>query len=199
MIYRKYFKRVLDISISLIGLVVLSPLFLFLTLALWFADWSIPFYVQARTGQQLKPFRVIKFKTMRDARDDEGKLLPDEKRLTMLGTLVRRTSLDEIPQLLNVIAGDMSLVGPRPLILDYIPLYSREQLRRHEVLPGITGWAQVNGRNSIRWDEKFAYDVWYVDHLSFWLDMKILFLTFLKFFSATDEALISAPRFNGRN
>jgi lipopolysaccharide/colanic/teichoic acid biosynthesis glycosyltransferase len=170
-----------------------------LTLALWFADRSIPFYVQARTGRHLKPFRVIKFKTMRDARDDEGKLLPDEKRLTMLGTFVRRMSLDEIPQLLNVIAGEMSLVGPRPLVLDYVPLYSKEQLRRHEVSPGITGWAQVNGRNRIRWDEKFTYDVWYVDHMSFWLDMKILFLTFLKFFSATDEALVSAPRFNGRN
>ena len=155
---------------------------------------------QERPGKNGVVFRVLKFKTMTDARDHQGNHLGDEHRLTWIGHIVRKTSLDEIPQLFNVLAGDMSIVGPRPLLVEYLPLYSEEQKRRHEVKPGITGWAQVNGRNAIGWQQKFTYDVWYVDHLSFWLDLKILFLTALKVLKAegiSSEGSVTMEKFSG--
>ena len=155
-----------------------------------FTNNGKPFFFQARPGLYGKIFKVIKFKTMNDRKDKSGNLLPDDKRLTGIGAFIRKTSLDEIPQLLNVIKGDMSLIGPRPLLTEYLPLYDKVQIRRHEVKPGITGWAQVNGRNAISWEKKFEYDVWYVDHLSFLLDVKILFLTLQKVFKS--EGISSA-------
>jgi len=180
--YKLVFKRILDFSFSLLGLTILSPIFLLVTFFLCLANRGKPFFFQKRPGKNGKIFRIIKFKTMNDRTDSEGNLLPDADRLTPVGKFVRKTSLDEIPQLINVLKGDMSLVGPRPLLPEYIPLYNKEQARRHEVRPGITGWAQVNGRNAISWKQKFEYDVWYVDHLSFWLDIKILILTIKKVF-----------------
>lgn len=183
----------LDITLSLIGLIILFPIFLLLMAAIRIANKGASiFFLQKRTGVEAKIFTILKFKTMSDERDENGKLLPDEKRITAVGQFVRLTSLDEIPQLINVIKGDMSLIGPRPLLEKYIPLYSKEQFRRHEVKPGITGWAQVNGRNAISWREKFELDVWYVDNLSFGLDLKILWLTTLKVFLRKN---ISAPNF----
>lgn len=167
----------IDLALSLTGFIVLLPLFLFLSVWLFFIYGGSPFFLQDRPGKDSRIFRMVKFKTMNDKIDEYGRLLPDEKRITNIGCLIRRMSLDEIPQLLNVIKGDMSLVGPRPLLPDYLPLYSETQARRHEVRPGITGWAQVNGRNAVSWQEKFAYDVWYVDKISFRLDVKILLLT----------------------
>jgi lipopolysaccharide/colanic/teichoic acid biosynthesis glycosyltransferase len=181
--YRKYFKRVIDFIVGMIGFLVISPVFLILWLLLSFANKGAgAFFIQERPGRNERIFKVIKFKTMTDERDHKGNLLPDAQRLTKIGKLVRSTSLDEIPQLINVLKGDMSLVGPRPLLVQYLPLYSTEQKRRHEVLPGITGWAQVNGRNAITWQQKFEYDVWYVDHLTFKLDLKIFIKTILKVF-----------------
>lgn len=180
--YKLVFKRILDFSFSLLGLTILSPIFLLVTFFLCLANRGKPFFFQKRPGKNGKIFRIIKFKTMNDRTDSEGNLLPDADRLTPVGKFVRKTSLDEIPQLINVLKGDMSLVGPRPLLPEYLPLYNKEQARRHEVRPGITGWAQVNGRNAISWKQKFEYDVWYVDHLSFWLDLKILLLTIKKVF-----------------
>lgn len=165
-----------------------------------FANKGTPFFFQLRPGWRGAPFKVIKFKTMNDARDEKGEWLPDEVRLTRVGKFVRKTSLDEIPQLLNVIKGDMSLIGPRPLLMEYLPLYSKEQYRRHEVRPGITGWAQVNGRNAISWQQKFAYDVWYVDHLSFTLDVKILLSTIQKVFKAegiSSATAVTMEKFTG--
>ena len=178
--YKNHIKRFLDFTLSLIGFLILSPLFLLVTIFLFFSNRGKPFFFQARPGLNEKIFRVIKFKTMNDKRNEQGELLPSTERITPIGTFVRKTSLDEIPQLINVIRGDMSLVGPRPLREEYLPYYSEEQKRRHDVRPGITGWAQVNGRNTISWDKKFEYDVWYVDHLGFMLDCKILFLTIKK-------------------
>lgn len=180
--YRKYFKHLIDFILSFIGLLVLSPIFSLITLLLFFANRGKPFFVQERPGKNEKIFKIIKFRTMNDRRDAEGKLLPDAERLTGTGRFVRKTSLDEIPQLVNVLKGDMSLIGPRPLLVQYLPLYSQEQKRRHEVRPGVSGWAQVNGRNAISWQDKFECDIWYVDHCSFWLDIKIIFLTILKIF-----------------
>lgn len=180
--YKRGGKRCVDLLASGIGLVLLSPLFLLVTLLLTLANRGTPFFLQRRPGKRGRIFRVIKFKTMNDARDKEGNLLPDADRLTTVGRWVRKTSLDEIPQLINVFKGDMSLIGPRPLLEQYLPLYNKRQQRRHEVLPGITGWAQVNGRNAISWEQKFDLDVWYVDHLSLGLDLKILFLTVWKVF-----------------
>lgn len=180
--YKRGGKRCVDLLASGIGLVLLSPLFLLVTLLLTLANRGTPFFLQRRPGKDGRIFRVIKFKTMNDARDKEGNLLPDADRLTTVGRWVRKTSLDEIPQLINVFKGDMSLIGPRPLLEQYLPLYNKRQQRRHEVLPGITGWAQVNGRNAISWEQKFDLDVWYVDHLSLGLDLKILFLTVWKVF-----------------
>lgn len=181
--YKHFFKRSIDFTLSLIGFIILSPVFGVLWLLLSIANKGAgAFFTQERPGKDEKIFRVIKFKTMTDERDAEGNLLPDAQRLTKIGKFVRSTSLDEIPQLLNVIRGDMSLIGPRPLLVQYLPLYSERQKRRHEVRPGITGWAQVNGRNAISWQQKFEYDVWYVYHVTFILDIRILFLTIKKVF-----------------
>jgi len=194
--YANFFKRLLDLFASFAGLIVLSPIFLFIMVGLFFANKGKPFFFQTRPGKNEKLFKIVKFKTMTDEKDNKGNLLPDEKRLTKLGQFVRKTSLDEIPQLLNVLAGDMSLIGPRPLLPQYLPLYTILQKRRHEVRPGITGWAQVNGRNAISWEEKFNFDVWYVENVSFLLDLKILFLTVKKVvvregISASGEATIT--------
>ena len=181
--YRHFFKRFSDMVIASIGLILLSPLFLILWIWLSIANKGAgAFFVQERPGKDEKIFKVIKFKTMNDERDAKGNLLPDSERLTRIGRFVRSLSLDELPQLINVLKGDMSLIGPRPLLIQYLPLYDEMQRRRHEVRPGITGWAQVNGRNAISWQEKFAYDVWYVDHLSLSLDIKILLKTVEKVF-----------------
>jgi undecaprenyl phosphate N,N'-diacetylbacillosamine 1-phosphate transferase len=178
--YKHFFKRVIDFTASLIGFIVVLPLFILIVLFLTIANDGKPFFFQKRPGKNGKVFRIVKFKTMNDKKDKDGKLLSDEVRLTAVGKFVRKTSLDEIPQLLNVIIGDMSLIGPRPLLTDYLHLYNDFQNRRHEVKPGITGWAQVNGRNAISWDKKFEYDVWYVDNISFLLDCKIILKTVRK-------------------
>jgi lipopolysaccharide/colanic/teichoic acid biosynthesis glycosyltransferase len=200
--YKKYFKTVLDFFVALIGIVVLSPLFLLIILFLFFANHGSPFFFQNRPGKSGVVFKIVKFKTMNDKKDNEGNLCSDEIRLTKIGSFVRKTSLDELPQLINVLKGDMSLIGPRPLLTQYLHLYSDYQNRRHEVKPGITGWAQVNGRNAISWGEKFDYDIFYVDNISFFLDVKILFLTIkkvvLKEGINSDTAATIEP-FNGTN
>lgn len=179
--YKHFFKRLLDFIGALLGLVVLSPLLVVVTVWLHFANKGAgAFFLQERPGKDEKIFKVIKFKTMTDEQDKDGNLLPDAQRLTKVGKFVRSTSIDELPQLINVLKGDMSFIGPRPLLVKYLPLYSKEQSRRHNVRPGITGWAQVNGRNAISWQQKFKYDVWYVDHLSCFLDIRIFFLTLKK-------------------
>ena len=180
MMYKFFVKRFFDFSLSLIGLLIISPVFLIILIILFFANDGKPFFYQRRPGRNEKIFQVIKFKTMNDSKDVNGRLLPDAKRLTRIGKFVRKTSLDELPQLLNVMKGDMSLIGPRPLLVDYMPLYDKEQKRRHEVRPGITGWAQVNGRNAISWPLKFRFDIWYVDNLSLRLDLIIFYLTLKK-------------------
>ncbi len=200
--YRKYFKPFLDISCSFIGLVVLSPLFIFIVIILFILNNGKPFYIQKRPGLHGKNFSIIKFKTMTDKKNSEGQLLPDFERTTAIGNLIRRASIDEIPQLVNVFLGHMSIVGPRPLLPEYLSLYSEEQKRRHNVKPGITGWAQINGRNSILWTQKFEYDVWYVDKMSFSLDLKILLLTIKKVIipegiNATEK--YTMEEFNGKN
>jgi len=178
--YKHFFKRVLDFLLSLTALIILSPIILVLTIILFFVNKGNPFFTQDRPGKHEKRIKIIKFKSMLDKRDDKGNLLPDVQRMTKMGVFIRKFSLDELPQLINVLTGDMSLVGPRPLLFKYIPLYNEEQRRRHDVIPGITGWAQVNGRNSIEWNAKFKYDVYYVDNLSFVFDVKILFMTLKK-------------------
>ena len=178
--YKSLVKPIFDFLAAATGLVVLSPLFIVITVVLYFSNQGKPFFTQRRPGKNTNIFNIIKFKTMNDKKDVEGQLLPDSQRLTSMGSFIRKTSLDEIPQLINVLTGDMSLIGPRPLLTHYLHLYSDFQNRRHEVKPGITGWAQVNGRNAISWDKKFEYDVWYVDNISFILDCKILFKTVLK-------------------
>lgn len=182
MIYKRFFKRFIDFSAALLGLTLLSPILIIITVWLYIINDGKPFFLQLRPGRHGKIFKIVKFKTMNDKTDKAGNLLPDSERITPVGAFVRKTSLDEIPQLINVLKGDMSLVGPRPLLVQYLPLYNETQRRRHEVRPGITGWAQVNGRNAISWPEKFEYDVWYVDHLSFGLDLKIVLLTIKKVF-----------------
>ena len=179
--YRRYIKRILDFIFALMGLVVLSPLLLVVTVWLHFANKGAgAFFTQERPGKDERIFKLYKFKSMTDERDAEGNLLPDGERLTSVGRFIRKTSLDELPQLWNVLKGDMSFIGPRPLLVQYLPLYSASQRRRHEVRPGITGWAQVSGRNAISWEKKFALDVWYVDHLSFRLDCIIIWRTVVK-------------------
>lgn len=178
--YADFFKRSIDLLLSLVGFMFALPVFILVCGLLAVANSGSIFFVQPRPGRNGHIFRIIKFKTMNDKKDSKGQLLPDSIRLTPIGRFVRKTSLDEIPQLLNVIKGDMSLIGPRPLLVEYLPLYSGEQARRHEVRPGITGWAQVNGRNAISWEEKFKLDVWYVDNLSLGLDVRILLLTIFK-------------------
>lgn len=193
-------KRLFDVVGASIGLLVLAPVYCILALLIRYRLGSPVLFRQVRPGLHGKPFRMIKFRTMRDAFGPDGQALPDARRMTSLGRLLRSTSLDELPELWNVLKGDMSLVGPRPLLMEYLPLYSHEQARRHKVRPGITGWAQVNGRNAISWEEKFALDVWYVDHHTLWLDMKILYLTLCKVLvrdgiSAEGEATM--PKFTG--
>lgn len=178
--YRVFFKRLIDVSFSLSLLLILSPVFIILVIILFFTNNKKPFFSQQRPGENEKIFSVIKFKTMTDKRDADGNLLPANLRITKIGRFIRSTSLDEIPQLLNVIKGDMSIIGPRPLLVSYLPLYNDFQKRRHELKPGITGWAQVNGRNAISWTKKFELDVWYVDNCSFLLDLRILWLTIIK-------------------
>lgn len=201
--YKLFFKRAIDIVASGCGLIVLSPIIGGTALWLHFANKGAgAFFTQERPGKDSKIFRVVKFKTMTDERDENGKLLPDKDRLTKIGKIVRSTSIDELPQLWNVFKGDMSLIGPRPLMPKYLPLYSPTQARRHEVRPGITGWAQVNGRNNIAWSKKFEYDVWYVDNLSFLLDCKILWQTVMKVVKRADisqEGQATAEAFNGHN
>lgn len=185
--YKFIFKRVIDLLISGLALIVLSPIFITLFILLTIANQGAGvFFLQERPGIRGRIFRVIKFKTMSDKRDARGTLLPDNERITRIGKLVRASSLDELPQLINVIKGDMALIGPRPLLVKYLPLYNSFQNRRHEVKPGITGWAQVNGRNAISWDDKFALDIYYVDNVNFWLDVKIIFLTIRKVFTGSD-------------
>ncbi|MEL7221757.1 MAG: sugar transferase [Bacteroidota bacterium] len=179
-LYKHFFKRLIDFVLSTLGFVVLFPVFVGVSLLLLFANRGNPFFIQQRPGKNAKIFRVIKFRTMNNKRDENGQLLPDADRLTPVGKFIRSTSLDEIPQLINVIKGDMSLIGPRPLLVRYLDRYNAEEARRHEVRPGITGWAQVNGRNAISWQKKFTLDVYYVDHLSFTFDLKILFITLQK-------------------
>ncbi|WP_338409722.1 sugar transferase [uncultured Flavobacterium sp.] len=186
--YCRFFKPVIDILIASISLIIMSPLFIVVTFALYFANQGKPFFLQLRPGKKEKLFKIIKFKTMNDKKDEAGNLLPDAERLTKIGSFVRKTSLDEIPQLLNVLKGDMSLIGPRPLLPEYLPLYNDFQKKRHHVKPGITGWAQVNGRNAISWEQKFEFDVWYVTNYSFFLDLKIVFLTIKKVFLSEDIA-----------
>lgn len=198
--YKTVFKPTFDFLASLLIFILLSPVFLFVTIGLFLANNGKPFFYQLRPGKNGEIFKIIKFKTMNDKKDEAGNLLPDAQRLTEIGKFVRKTSLDEIPQLLNVIKGDMSLVGPRPLLPQYLELYNDFQRRRNEVKPGITGWAQVNGRNSISWEQKFEHDVWYVDHLSFVLDMKILFLTVKKVFISegiNEEGQATSEEFKG--
>ena len=198
----KFFKRLFDIIASASGLIFLSPVFLILIYLIRKNLGEPVFFTQERPGKDGKPFKMIKCRSMRDAVDKDGNPLPDSERLTPFGKKLRATSLDELPELWNVLKGDMSLVGPRPLLMSYLPLYNEFQYRRHEMRPGVTGWAQVNGRNALSWDEKFAHDIWYIDHYSFWLDMKILFLTVKKVFikegiSAEGEATM--PYFTGND
>lgn len=185
--YKHFFKRFLDFWISLIALIVISPILLVVTIWLHFANKGAgAFFFQERPGRDAKIFKVIKFKTMTDERGADGQLLPDAQRLTKVGKFVRSSSLDELPQLINVLKGDMALIGPRPLLVQYLPLYSKEQARRHEVRPGISGWAQCHGRNTISWTEKFKLDVWYVDHVSLWTDMKVIWITIMKVLRRAD-------------
>ena len=179
-------KRSLDIIVSFTALVLALPLLITITLILYLANQGKPFFYQQRPGKNGRIFKIVKFKSMNDKKGSDGKLLPDVERITTFGNFVRKSSLDELPQLWNVLKGDMSLIGPRPLLVSYLPLYSEEQNKRHLVKPGITGWAQVNGRNTISWDKKFEYDVWYVNHISFALDMKIYFMTLQKVIKRAD-------------
>jgi lipopolysaccharide/colanic/teichoic acid biosynthesis glycosyltransferase len=178
--YQLVFKRLLDIVVSLLVLIIASPVLLVVALMLFLFQKTNPFFFQNRPGKNERIFKLVKFKTMSEEKDKHGHLLPDKDRLTVIGKFVRKTSLDELPQLINVLKGDMSLIGPRPLLVKYLPLYNQSQRRRHEVRPGITGWAQVNGRNELSWEDKFNHDVWYVENLSFLLDLKILWKTVLK-------------------
>lgn len=211
--YRHFFKRFFDFWISLIALICISPILLIVGICLYIANgkgspslegggWGRLLFFQERPGKDGKIFKVIKFKTMTDERDANGELLPDADRLTKVGRFVRSTSIDELPQLINVLKGDMALIGPRPLLVQYLPLYSKEQARRHEVRPGISGWAQCHGRNAISWKQKFEYDVWYVDHLSLMTDLKVIWITIMKVLKRADineagQATMEA--FNGSN
>lgn len=201
--YKHFFKRIFDFTAAFLGLLVLSPLIIGVTIGLFFANLGKPFFFQLRPGKNGVIFTIIKFKTMNDKKDDRGNLLPDAARLTKIGTFVRNTSLDEIPQLFNVLKGDMSLIGPRPLLPQYLPLYNAFQNRRHEVKPGITGWAQINGRNAIGWSRKFDFDVWYVENMSLKLDVKIIFKTIKNVFNRDgiymEGNISSMEAFNGKN
>ena len=197
--YKHFFKRFLDFWIALIALICLSPLLIVVTIWLHIVNkGAVAFFYQERPGQGEKIFKVIKFKSMTDERDADGNLLPEEQRLTKVGAFIRKFSIDELPQLINVLKGDMAFIGPRPLLIKYLPLYSEEQHRRHEIRPGISGWAQVHGRNNITWTEKFKLDVWYVDHCSPWVDIKVIFLTIKNVLSSKDIILTTGP-FTGDN
>ena len=201
--YKNFFKRIIDFTIVFIALLIIWPILLIITIWLHFANKGAgAFFTQERPGKNGKIFKVIKYKTMTDERDENGNLLPDIKRLTKVGKFVRSTSIDELPQLINVLKGDMALIGPRPLLVQYLPLYSKEQARRHEVRPGITGWAQCNGRNAISWTKKFELDVWYVDHCTLWTDIKIIWITIMKVLKRADisqEGQATMEAFNGNN
>lgn len=205
--YRHFFKRVFDFIIALVAIICVSPLLMMVSVLLFFANEGAGvFFLQERPGLKGNLFKVIKFKTMNEKRGEDGKLLPDLLRITKIGKFVRSTSLDELPQLFNVLKGDMALIGPRPLLTQYLPLYTEEQMRRHEVRPGISGWAQVNGRNNLSWSEKFKLDVWYVDHVSMWLDIKIVLMTIIKVFkkesinnTEVSDKNITEPVFDGTN
>ena len=201
--YKHFFKRFLDFWISLVVLILISPVLIVVTIWLHFANKGAgAFFTQERPGKDGKIFKVIKYKTMTDERDAEGNLLPDEARLTKVGKFVRSTSIDELPQLINVLKGDMALIGPRPLLVQYLPLYSPEQARRHEVRPGISGWAQCHGRNAISWTEKFKLDVWYVDHVSLMTDLKVIWITIMKVLKRADisaDGQATMEAFNGGN
>lgn len=200
--YRIFFKRTIDLIISILGLIIISPIFLFTSAALFISLNGNPFFIQRRPGQNEQIFKIIKFRTMLNTRDNSGNLLPDNERLFGFGKIVRKLSLDEIPQLINVLIGDMSLIGPRPLLESYLPLYNKTQQKRHSVKPGITGWAQINGRNELTWAQKFDLDIFYIENLTFVLDLKILYLTVLKVvnregINKTGESTTEA--FNGFN
>ena len=201
--YKFFFKRVFDFCISLIALLLIGWLLIIVAILLHFANKGAgAFFFQERPGKDAEIFKVIKFKTMTDERDAEGNLLPDEARLTRIGKFVRSTSIDELPQLINVLKGDMALIGPRPLLVQYLPLYSKEQARRHEVRPGISGWAQCHGRNAISWTEKFKLDVWYVDHCTLWTDIQVIGITIMKVLKRADinnEATATMYPFDGTN
>lgn len=192
--YKNFIKRIVDILIALVGLLFLSPIFILVTIGLYIANQGKPFFFQKRPGRNERIFSIIKFKTMNDKKDSEGNLLPDADRLTTIGGFVRKTSLDEIPQLINVLKGDMSLIGPRPLLISYLELYDDFEKQRHLVRPGITGWAQVNGRNAISWTKKFELDVYYVKNISFLLDCKILFLTVKNVLSSKDISIVPVKK-----
>ncbi len=197
-----FIKRIFDVAISILGLIILLPMLIIIALIIKIKLGKPIFFIQERVGKRNKIFKMIKFRTMKDIKDENGKVLPDEKRHTTIGKTLRALSLDEIPELINVIKGDMSLVGPRPLLKEYLSLYSQEQLRRHQVLPGITGWAQINGRNAISWTEKFKLDIWYVCNWSLLLDLKILFLTIYKVIKKdgiNQDDNITMEYFNGSN
>ena len=201
--YKHFFKRVIDFTIVLVALLIIWPILLIITVWLHFANKGAgAFFTQERPGKDGKIFKVIKFKSMTDERDADGNLLPDAQRLTKVGSFVRKTSIDELPQLINVLKGDMALIGPRPLLVQYLPLYTKEQARRHEVRPGITGWAQCNGRNAISWTKKFELDVWYVDNCTLWTDIKVIFITIMKVLKRADisqEGQATMEAFNGNN
>lgn len=203
--YKHFFKRVIDFTLALIALLVIWPILLIVAIWLHFANKGAgAFFLQERPGLHGKIFKVIKFKTMTDERDAEGNLLPDAERLTKVGRFVRSTSIDELPQLINVLKGDMALIGPRPLLVQYLPLYSKEQARRHEVRPGISGWAQCHGRNAISWTEKFKLDAWYVDHCSLWTDLQVIGITIKKVLvradiNTTTGQSATMDYFNGHN
>lgn len=197
-----FIKRTFDIIASLVGLIVFSPIIIIVAILVRVNLGSPILFTQDRVGKYNKIFKMMKFRTMKDGVDKDGKLLPDSKRLTNFGKILRSTSLDELPELINILKGDMSLIGPRPLLIEYLPLYSEEQKRRHNVLPGLTGWAQINGRNNISWGEKFKLDVFYVDNWSIWLDIKIFFLTFYKLFKRdgiNQKGMATTVKFDGSN
>ena len=200
MFYARFVKRIFDFSLALILLLFFSPALIFISVAVAIQQKGRPLFFQARPGMDNRIFQLIKFKTMSEVKDSDGNLFPDDKRLSHFGNFLRKTSLDELPQLINVLKGEMSLVGPRPLLIDYLPLYNQYQAQRHRVRPGVTGWAQINGRNAITWEKKFDYDVWYVNNQSFFLDFKILFLTIwnvLLVKGITQEGHVTSERFNG--
>lgn len=200
--YKNFQKPIFDFIISLVCFILLSPVFILVSILLGIANRGKIFFCQQRPGKDEQIFKIVKFKTMNDLKDKDGNLLPDKDRLTKIGLFVRKTSLDEIPQLLNIIKGDMSLIGPRPLLLEYLPLYSIEQRKRHTIKPGITGWAQVNGRNTVEWEEKFKLDVWYVNNISLKLDLKIIYLTILKVLRSegiNSAKSVTMDKFEGNN